>query len=80
MNFLRPTGSFNKGLLLGLGVSGLLPLASRILAGANKPIPKESIKGKLLFMDKDRELYNETRETLSEATHKAKSEASGKSS
>lgn len=75
MNLFRPSGSFGTGLLVGLGASMLLPLAARVLAGAGKPLLKESIKGGLLVMDKGKELYNETKGSLSEATSEAKSEA-----
>jgi len=82
MNLFKPSGSFGTGLLVGVGASMLLPLAARVLAGAGKPLLKESIKGGLLVMDRSRELYNETRESLTEATSEAKSEAasSGKAS
>ena len=75
MNLFRPSGSFGTGLLVGLGASMLLPLAARVLAGAGKPLLKESIKGGVLVMDKGRELYSETKGSLSEATTEAKSEA-----
>ncbi len=76
MNLFKPSGSFGTGLLVGAGASILLPLAARVVAGAGKPLLKESIKGGIYVMDRGRELYNETRSSLNEATSEAKSEAS----
>ncbi len=75
---LKPKGSFGTGLLIGFGASTLLPLAARMVAGAGRPLLKESIKGGLMVMDRGRALYAQTRGSLNKADHEAETESSSK--
>jgi hypothetical protein len=52
------------GLAIGIGAAFLAPLAGRMLAGAGKPVLRETIKGGLLLVEEGKKIVAETRETI----------------
>jgi hypothetical protein len=73
MNFFKG-GGLMYGIALGVGASLLFPLASRVLAGAAKPILKETIKGGLVLTQKGKVMLAEAKETFEDLSAESKSE------
>ncbi|MFZ5906438.1 MAG: DUF5132 domain-containing protein [Nitrospirota bacterium] len=69
-------GNILTGLAIGIGASVIAPAVIPVLANVAKPLAKAAIKSGLLFYEKGRETFAETREILEDLVAEAKSEIS----
>lgn len=74
------TKNIGLGLAIGIGAAVLVPVATKVLIGATRPLIKESIKGGLLVKERGKVMLAEAKETLEDITAEAKSEVSGSKS
>ncbi len=66
--------NLGTGIAIGVGAALVLPVVGKVLAGAAKPLVKESIKGGMVVAEKTKVLFAEAKETIDDLTAEAKSE------
>ncbi|MGM0453313.1 MAG: DUF5132 domain-containing protein [Thermodesulfobacteriota bacterium] len=72
-NFFK-NGNLGYGIALGVGATFLLPVASRVVAGAAKPLLKETIRGGLYLYDTGKVVVAEARESIEDLSAEVKTE------
>lgn len=76
MNFLKNGGQMGFGIALGIGATMLIPTLSKVVAGAARPLMKESMKGGMYLTEKGKVLLAEAKESLEDLSAEVKSEKS----
>lgn len=71
-NFLK--GETGKGVVIGIGIAILAPVAIAVLSGAAKPAARAALKSGILFYEKGREKVAEIGETIEDLAAEARSE------
>lgn len=73
MNFLK-SSNMSTGLVAGIGLCLLAPVAAKVLTGAGRPLLKETLKGGMFLYTRGRTMLAESRESLEDITAEAKAE------
>lgn len=74
MNFLKSGGQLGFGIALGIGATMLIPTVAKVMAGAARPLVKETMKGGMYLSEKGKVLFAEARETLEDLSAEVKAE------